>query len=146
MSLTTDKTDENLNKIGSDGQNVTYLILSEEERAKGFIRPVRQSYQHVGSRPKYPLRDLTDKEKEDYAVYGYVKFEQYPASEGVVGRYWTKKKLNSGCGVVTKMGIALSETWARDIDFYNATFCVGCGAHLPVEEFVWDGTDEVLGS
>lgn len=27
-------------------QHDTYLVLSEEERKKGFIRPVRTSYQH----------------------------------------------------------------------------------------------------
>ncbi|HEX3643139.1 MAG TPA: hypothetical protein VHV10_17775 [Ktedonobacteraceae bacterium] len=25
----------------------TYLVLSDEERAKGFVRPVRRSYQHL---------------------------------------------------------------------------------------------------
>ena len=32
----------------------TYLVLSEEERAKGFVRPVRQKYVHAGERPKFP--------------------------------------------------------------------------------------------
>lgn len=27
-------------------QNAAYLVLSEEERAKGFVRPVRRSYWH----------------------------------------------------------------------------------------------------
>ena len=27
-------------------QNETYLVLSEEERAKGFVRPVRDTYVH----------------------------------------------------------------------------------------------------
>lgn len=49
MSLTTDRNDPRLNKRadGSDkGQNEVYLVLSDEEIAKGFIRPVRQSYVH----------------------------------------------------------------------------------------------------
>jgi hypothetical protein len=29
-----------------DGQQKTYLVLSPEERAKGFVRPVRRSYCH----------------------------------------------------------------------------------------------------
>lgn len=29
-----------------DGQHEAYWVLSEEERAKGFVRPVRQSYVH----------------------------------------------------------------------------------------------------
>ena len=32
--------------IGSSGQHEAYWILSKEERAKGFIRPVRDAYIH----------------------------------------------------------------------------------------------------
>jgi hypothetical protein len=28
-------------------QNAAYLVLSDEERAKGFVRPVRRSYIHT---------------------------------------------------------------------------------------------------
>jgi len=83
------------------GMQKGYIVLSAEERAKGFVRPVRRSYVH---------------EK---------------------------------CGTVTKMGQALAETYARDPHFYSGTFCVGCGAHFPVGadgEFVWDGTDEKVGT
>jgi hypothetical protein len=49
MSFTTDPKDPRLGH-GSDSepvkQNETYLILSDEERAKGYIRPVRVSYKH----------------------------------------------------------------------------------------------------
>jgi hypothetical protein len=31
----------------ADGQCVDHWILSEDERAKGFVRPVRRKYQHV---------------------------------------------------------------------------------------------------
>jgi len=83
------------------GQQRGYVVLSEEERAKGFVRPVRRSYVH---------------EK---------------------------------CGVKTTMGQALAETYAHDPYFYSWTFCCGCGAHFPVGEdgeFVWDGTNEKVGS
>lgn len=83
------------------GQQKGYVVLSEEERAKGFVRPVRRSYVH---------------EK---------------------------------CGGVTTMGLALAETYARDPNFYSGTFCHGCGTHFPVGpdgEFVWDGTDEKVGT
>jgi hypothetical protein len=61
-------------------QHDTYLVLSEAERAKGFVRPVRRSYVHVGiPGPTFPLRDLTDEEKERWAGTDYVKFEPYPA-------------------------------------------------------------------
>lgn len=29
------------------GMQKAYVVLSEEERAKGFVRPVRRSYQHL---------------------------------------------------------------------------------------------------
>lgn len=47
MSLTTDRNDPELNTPGPDGQNIKYLVLSDEERAKGFVRPVRNSYRHL---------------------------------------------------------------------------------------------------
>ena len=80
------------------GQQKGYVVLCPEERAKGFVRPVRRSYKH------------------------------------------TK------CDTVTKMGVALAETYARDPKFYGGTFCVGCKEHFPVAEFVWAGTSEVVGS
>ena len=86
------------------GQQNGYVVLSEEERAKGFVRPVRRSYRHVG--------------------------------EGGKG----------GCGTVTTMGLALAETYARDPSFYNGTFCCGCRTHFPLLQFLWDGTDQVVGS
>lgn len=49
MSFTTDPNDPKLGH-GIDKeiipQHEVYLILSDEERAKGFVRPVRQSYVH----------------------------------------------------------------------------------------------------
>lgn len=99
-SLTTDRSDPRLHQVKPDGQNEAYLVLSEEERAKGFVRPVRRSYVHQ----------------------------------------------KAGCGTMTTMGLALAETYARDPKFYSHTFCAGCRTHLPVEEFVWDGTIEKVGS
>lgn len=99
--LTTDPNDSRLGH-GADSkpvpQNEAYLVLSEEERAKGFVRPVRRSYVH------------------------------------------------STCRTVTTMGQALAETYARDPNFYGATYCVHCSKHRPVAEFVWEGTQEVVGS
>jgi len=153
--LTTDPNDPRLGR-GIDkepeGMNEVYLVLSEEERAKGFVRPVRYSYVHVGAAgPKFPIRDLTDEELERYGDY-YVKFEEYPEDISRIGRFWKQEQLDNigkGCGVVTSMGQALSETYARQPHFYGATYCVGCKMHLPVGEdgeFVWDGTDERVGT
>lgn len=120
MSLTTDPNDPRLGH-GVDTeeveQNEVYLVLSEEERSKGFVRPVRRTYVHHfmedGSEVPYPLISLA----------------------GV-----------KGCGAATTMGLALAETYARDPKFYGATYCVGCKKHLPVSEFYWDGTTERVGS
>ena len=55
--------------------------------------------------------------------------------------YWHK-----ACHSVTTMGLALAETYARDPKFYSGTFCATCRAHFPLDQFLWEGTTEVLGS
>lgn len=99
MSLTTDRDNPELHETMQNGQNKSYLVLSEEERAKGFVRPVRDTYIH------------------------------------------------KTCGTSTTMARGIAETYARDPGFYGATFCCGCGEHLPVREFVWsDNLDQEVGS
>lgn len=85
-------------KLKRNGQQEDYMVLSAEERAKGFVRPVRRKYVH------------------------------------------------NKCGGVTTMSLPIAETYARDPKFYNGTFCCHCCSHFPLEEFKWDGTDEVVGS
>ncbi len=80
------------------GQQKGYIVLTPEERAKGFVRPVRRIYLH------------------------------------------------KTCGTTTTMSEDIAETYARQPDFYDGTFCVSCRKHLPLAEFVWDGTDETVGS
>lgn len=100
--LTTDPNDQGLKRGGPDTepvpQNEVYLVLSEEERAKGFVRPYRDSYRH------------------------------------------------KGCGTVTTMGRALSETYARNPYFYGYTYCTGCMKHLPIDQFVWTADGDEVGS
>lgn len=99
--LITDPDDPRLTRGVDDkptGQAEAYLVLSDAEKAKGFVRPVRQSYVH------------------------------------------------SVCGGVTRMSMGIAETYARDPKFYGATYCVHCERHLPVLQFVWDGTTQVVGS
>lgn len=150
MSLTTDRNDPALSETLPSGQQAAYLVLSEEERSKGFVRPVRRSYKHVGARPKHPIRPLTDEEKDRFKDVDYVAFEAYPESDSsVTGRYWTEAQLNSGCGTVTTMGQSIAETYAREPGFYGATFCCGCGKHLPVGEhgeFVWEPDGSRVGT
>lgn len=85
-------------ELKDNGQQKGYVVLTETERAKGYVRPVRYVYTH---RP---------------------------------------------CGTDTRMGAAIAETYARDPGFYSGTFCVQCGKHYPLDEFVWKDTDEVVGS
>lgn len=47
MSLTTDPNDPRIQELRGDGQQEAYLVLSDEERAKGFVRPVRRTYTHL---------------------------------------------------------------------------------------------------
>jgi hypothetical protein len=78
-----------------------YVVLTAEERALGFVEPVRLAYIH------------------------------------------------ESCGVVTRMGQTIAETYARNPGFYSGTFCAGCRDHFPVGtdgEFVWDGTDQKVGT
>jgi hypothetical protein len=134
------------------GQHADYIVLTDAERAKGHVRPVRDAYVHVGPRgPQHPLRDLTEEERARFAQYSYIKYEAYQPSDAVVnGRYWTQAQLDAkGCGRVTTMGRKLAETYARDPGFYGSTFCVGCNRHLPVGaegEFVWHGTSIRVGT
>lgn len=106
MSLTDDPNDPRIQRGPPDKtpreQNDTYLVLPESERAKGFVRPFRDTYRHV---------------------------ECSVAPNGI-----------------TKMGEALSATYARDPSFYGATYCVHCRMHKPVGEFVWDKDLQVVGS
>lgn len=99
------------------GQHKDYIVLCPDERAKGFIRPYRDRYIHVG-------------------IGGSEINPNDPFKHGRTG---------GACGAETRMGRALSETYARDPKFYNATFCTGCNRHLPVAEFVWED-GEVVGS
>lgn len=90
----------NIKNDGTGMQN-DYVVLAEEERAKGWKRPLRFSYVHLK------------------------------------------------CGVPTRMHRALAETYARDPFFYSGTYCAGCRAHFPVGEdgeFVWQGTDQKVGT
>lgn len=81
MTLTTDPEEARNSGTRADGQQNKYVVLSDEERAKGFVRPVRLEYKHIGIRPTHPTRDLTPEEHERYDQYGYVKFEAYPCAK-----------------------------------------------------------------
>lgn len=158
MSLTTDPAHPDLTR-GVDfevtPQAKVYLVLSDEEKAKGFVRPVRRTYVHVGRKVcSNRYRHLTEEEKEQYKDQGYVAFVPNDDEDSsLIGTYITQHELNTfknhrvgGCGVATTMALGIAETYARDPKFYGATYCVGCCKHLPVGEFLWDNTNETVGS
>ena len=99
------------------GQQRDYVVLCPNERAKGFVRPVRKSYVHVGKVP-----------------------------EGEKLEYPYRKIYPRGCGTRTTMSDSIAETYARDPKFYSGTFCCSCMEHRPLDEFVWEGTTEQVGS
>lgn len=157
MGITTDPNDPRLGR-GTDaaptGQNEVYLVLSDEEIAKGFVRPVRHAYKHVGLPAPSNLRDLTPEEVERFGgpPNNWVKIEEFepPPDSSLTGqRGWTQErldKIDKGCGHVTTMGLPIAETYARDPKFYGATYCAHCNLHLPVGErgeFIW--VDPVTG-
>lgn len=102
------------------GQQKGYIVLTKAERDKGFVRPVRRTYVHVGLDP---------------VMDGIVLVKRGRVTDGKIA-----------CGTRTTMGEAIAETYAREPKFYSGTFCVGCGAHYPLAQFVWEGTTEMVGS
>lgn len=104
------------------GQQRDYVVLSAEERAKGFVRPVRDKYLHVGSIAK----------GVDYRV--------------ITPEMAREIRANGGCATHTSMSREIAETYARDNKFYDATFCSSCRKHFPLDQFVWLGTSEQVGS
>jgi hypothetical protein len=137
---------EDHRELKENGQQKGYVVLSEEERKKGFVRPVRTTYTHVGRKALYPLRDLTPEEQERYKDFNYVKYEDYPEESHLCGRFWTAEDIRTACNTDTTMSMSIAETYARQPDFYGSTFCNHCKKHFDLEQFVWKGTDSIVGS
>lgn len=154
MSLTTDPSDPRLCKEETGKQCDVYLVLSEEERAKGFVRPVRQKYQHIGKRLKArgEIKPLTAEERLKHP--GYVAIDWFDCLGNRAGSYLRQTEVDAiasgrlidGCGCVTTMAVAIAETYARNPKFYNATWCACCGRHVNLDECVWEDTDQIVGS
>lgn len=92
------ETDDHREINPDTGMQKGYIVLTPEERAKGFVRPVRRTYLH------------------------------------------------KACGATTTCSLSIAETYARDPHFYGGTFCCTCRAHFPLDQFVWAGTDEQVGT
>lgn len=137
------------NQKNETGQHDGYIVLCPDERAKGFVRPYRDSYKHVGRRIE--RCEATQRTPEDenphqcvlpYPHNGDHQFDALMILEPIKFMHGRK----GGCGAITTMGRALSETYARQFDFYSHTFCVNCNKHLPVAEFVWTLDGAPVGS
>ncbi len=120
MPLTTDPEDSRLDEVDpTTGLAKAYIVLTEEERAKGFVRPLRKTYVHRFTYDGSPVPGvITPIMAEDLG----------------------------GCGAATTMATAIAETFASDPDYYYATYCSGCRTHLSVKEFHWDASPEAVGS
>ena len=115
------------------GQHDGYIVLCPDERAKGFVRPYRDAYKHIGMR--------------DGGCNAYKRPEGVMGGPCLTcGEPQPNHARQGGCNTVTTMGKALSETYARDPHFYSHTFCVRCNRHLPVAEFVWTADGAPVGS
>lgn len=150
MPVTTDRDDPNLRKTGPDGQQMAYLVLSEDERRKGFVRPVRTKYYHVG-------RTVCGKETTLEGHQGIYICVMEPGHAGECSHWSMKPTLREalerlaqgklgGCDAETVMGLSIAETYSRDPGFYGATYCAKCRKHFPVGvhgEFIWDDGSRV---
>jgi hypothetical protein len=89
----------------ASGQQKAYVVLSAEERAKGWVRPYRDAYIHVSCKQPATPPNLT----------------------------------------ITTMARPIAETYARDPNFYQGTFCRHCRGHHPLAEFRWYEMDGTVG-
>lgn len=146
--------DVRANQKNETGQHDGYIVLCPEERAKGFVRPYRDRYEHVG-------RSICGKliASAGENILGGSRFicDEPHGHEGqCVGSHRVVSQPEhadierthriGGCNGVTTMGRALSETYARDPSFYGATFCCGCNRHMPIAEFIWTADGQQVGS
>lgn len=97
MSLTSDPADPRLSH-GSDTspvpQSDAYLVLGEDERRKGFVRPVRRSYRHQ------------DPECGAVTTMGQALAETYAANPGFYGATYCV-----GCRMHRPVGAGGEFTW-----------------------------------
>lgn len=76
---------------------------------------------------------------------GYVVLSPEERARGLA-RPVRRSYVHLRCGTETRMSQDIAETYARDPKFYSGTFCVACREHLPLDQFRWSGTDEIVGS
>jgi len=79
-------------ELKPNGQQKAYVVLSEEERAKGFVRPVRRTYTH--------LKCMTE------TTMGHAIAETYARSPGFYGATFCVT-----CGTHFRVGAEGEFTW-----------------------------------
>lgn len=74
MGVTTDRNDPRLGHSIDEGpteQQEVYLVLSDEERAKGFVRPLRTTYRHLACGAETTMgRPIAETYARDPKFYG----------------------------------------------------------------------------
>ena len=50
------------------------------------------------------------------------------------------------CGRLTHVQPSTAEIFAAHPDFYKTTFCYACASYFPATDFVWEGTNEPVGT
>jgi hypothetical protein len=150
--------DESHKKINpATGMQSDYIVLTREERAKGFVKPLRRKYLHTGR-----LMCGTAMHPYDSDYYGAGAYVVCCGPVGHTGPHGndgghtasvaTATELDrlrrtgryKGCGTPTSMSQEIAETYARDPRFYNGTFCVHCKKHFPLNEFEWEPDGETM--
>lgn len=93
-----------------------------------------------------PVAEVRARQTNDTGQHeGYIVLCPDERAKGFIRPYRNEYR-HTVCGGVTKMGQALSETYARDPKFYSATFCCRCNTHQPVAEFTWTADGQQAGS
>lgn len=72
----------------------------------------------------------------------YLVLSDGEISRGYVQPY-RESYVHRKCGAKTSMHPAIAATYARNPWFYGSTYCVQCGMHRPLVEFVWEDGSEV---
>jgi hypothetical protein len=122
---------------------VEHRKATEAERIANLPPVDRTALCTTNGKPPEEVRAAQTNETGQHASYIVLCVAE--RAKGFVRPYRDRYK-HTTCGGVTKMGRALSQTYARDPGFYGATFCCQCNRHLPVSEFVWTADGQVVGS
>ena len=75
----------------------------------------------------------------------YLVLPQEEIEKGFV-RPFRDLYVHKECGVATRIGVKIAETYARDPSFYSMTYCSKCQKHRPVQEFHWATDNQDVGS